>query len=124
MAKSRKEKKKEPNHFEKSQKLLSELISDEFDSDLVKTGIVWAGILGVETPIPPSTVAALLSAHDLVLATALVDSDDHWARAAAFAILGNKIDPKEPVYEESQSEEDEDSSSSFPIGFNPSNKEQ
>jgi hypothetical protein len=123
MAKVRKEKRKEPSHFEKSEKLFNQLIDDELETDLAKTGIVWSGILGIEKPISPSTVAALLSAYDLVLATALVDSDEHWSRAAAFAILGNKIEPKELLYESLEEEKIEDSSSSFTIGFNPSNKD-
>lgn len=74
-----------------------ELVSGKTDGgyveDLSRTGVVWAGILELTDPISPSEVAAMLCSHDLVRATRIVDSEDHWISAAAYAALGAAAEP-------------------------------
>jgi hypothetical protein len=61
--------------------------------ELTRVGVVWSGILDLEDAIAPSEVAALLSAYDLVRATTLVDSEEYWTSAAAYAALGAYSEP-------------------------------
>lgn len=124
MARSRKDKPKAPSHLELTEAFVEQFIESEIESDLERVGIVWSGILGTDKPISPSTVAALLSAYDLVLATALIESENHWARAAAYAVLGNKTEPRD--IEETHENEGriEKASSDFKIGFGPSSKQE
>lgn len=60
----------------------------EQSDDITRIGVVWAGILDLDDVIPPTTVAAMLSASELVQATSTSDSEDHWIGAAAYAALG------------------------------------
>ena len=62
--------------------------SDHDMDNLTRIGVVWGGMLDLEDPLPPTTVAAMLSARDLVYATSTVDSEEHWIGAAAHAALG------------------------------------
>lgn len=62
--------------------------SDHHSDNLTRIGIVWAGLLDLDDAIPPTTVAAMLSSRDLVYATTVVDSEEHWIGAAAHAALG------------------------------------
>jgi hypothetical protein len=94
MAKSRKDKPEEHSHLELTKAFFEQFVESEIESDLQRVGVVWAGILGIDKPISASTVSALLSSYDLVLATALVESENHWARAAAFAVMGSKAEPE------------------------------
>lgn len=94
MAKSRVKSSKAPKSqvLADAQEAISELVKDNQHADLSRTGMVWAGILDLENPIPASEVAAMLSAYDLVRATTLVDSRKHWTNAAAFAALADAAD--------------------------------
>jgi len=94
MAKSRKDKLEEQGSLGLAKAFFDQFVESEIESDLQRVGVVWAGILGIDKPISASTVSALLSAYDLVLATALVESENHWARAAAFAVMGSKTEPE------------------------------
>jgi hypothetical protein len=60
----------------------------EQSDDITRIGIVWAGILDLDNVLPPTTVAAMLAASELVMATSTVDSEEHWVGAAAYAALG------------------------------------
>lgn len=62
--------------------------SDHSMDSLIRIGVVWSGVLDLEDPLPPTTVAAMLAARDLVYATSTVDSEEHWIGAAAHAALG------------------------------------
>ncbi|WJZ48565.1 hypothetical protein [Actinomycetia phage DSL-LC01] len=90
--------------------------------DLVRTGVVWAGILELTDPISPSEVAALLCAHDLVRATRLVESESHWVSAAAYAALGAYAEPAEAEVE--KIEKIEQNETPHTIGFVASAKSQ
>lgn len=68
--------------------LLTSKGSDHSMDNLIRIGVVWGGMLDLEDPLPPTTVAAMLSARDLVYATSTVDSEEHWIGAAAHAALG------------------------------------
>jgi hypothetical protein len=122
MARSRKSKPKHEGHLDLTEDFVEQFVDNKLDEDLQRVGIVWSGIIGLDYPISASTVAALLSSYDLVLATALIDSERHWARAAAFAVLGNKSEPKQ----NDENDENEDStvkaSNDFKIGFGPSSQ--
>lgn len=120
MARSRKDKPKEPNYLGLTEAFLEQFVECEIEEDLHRVGAVWAGFLGLERPITAPTVAAMMSAYDLVLATALVDSENHWARAAAFAVLGNKSETKELEEHDQIEDKKIESLSDFKIGFRPS----
>jgi hypothetical protein len=62
--------------------------------DISRTGMVWSGILDLDTALPPYTVAAMLSAYELVKATSRLESEQHWTEAAAFAAVGAYCDEK------------------------------
>lgn len=66
----------------------------EQSDDITRIGIVWGGLLDLDDPIPSTTVAAMLSASELVQATSTADSEEHWIGAAAYAALGayNEVD--------------------------------
>lgn len=68
--------------------LLTSKGSDHDMDNLIRIGVVWGGMLDLEDPLPATTVAAMLSARDLVYATSTVDSEEHWIGAAAHAALG------------------------------------
>jgi hypothetical protein len=81
--------------------------------ELTRVGVVWSGILDLDDAIPPSEVAALLSAYDLVRATTLVDSEEYWTSAAAYAALGAYSEPSQNVIYDAEVEEKDKN----PIGF-------
>lgn len=60
----------------------------EQSDDITRIGIVWAGLLDLDNVIPPTTVAAMLAASELVMATSNTDSEEHWVNAAAYSALG------------------------------------
>lgn len=60
----------------------------EQSDDITRIGIVWGGLLDLDDAIPSTTVAAMLSASELVQATSTADSEEHWIGAAAYAALG------------------------------------
>lgn len=60
----------------------------EQSDDITRIGIVWAGLLDLDNVIPPTTVAAMLAASELVMATSTSDSEEHWVSAAAYSALG------------------------------------
>lgn len=60
----------------------------EQSDDITRIGIVWAGILDLDDVLPPTTVAAMLAASELVMATSNTDSEEHWINAAAYSALG------------------------------------
>lgn len=124
MARSRKSKPKQENHLDLTEAFVEQFIDNRLDEDLQKVGIVWSGIIGLDYPISSSTVAALLSSYDLVLATTLIDSEKHWARAAAFAVLGNKSEPKETEENDESENSTTKASTDFKIGFGPSSQSQ
>jgi len=74
----------------------------EQSDDITRIGVVWAGILDLDDVIPSTTVAAMLSASELVMATSTLDAEEHWIGAAAYAALGayNEVDEAEGTGEE------------------------
>jgi hypothetical protein len=87
----------------------------EQSDDITRIGVVWAGILDLDDVIPPTTVAAMLSASQLVMATSTLDSEAHWVGAAAYAAMG--------AYSEDPDEVDDDgnitTSTKQTVGFGP-----
>ena len=83
----------------------------EQSDEITRIGIVWAGMLDLDDVIPPTTVAAMLSASELVQATSTSDSEPHWIGAAAYAAMGafSEIDDSD--------ESDGKITASQPIGF-------
>ncbi len=73
----------------------------EQSDDITRIGVVWAGILDLDDVIPSTTVAAMLSASELVKATSTLDAEEHWIGAAAYAALGayNEVDESESAEE-------------------------
>ena len=97
--------------------LLSEKIEQGYDTDLVRIGVLWSGILDLEGPIAASEVAAMFASASLIRATTLVDSEEHWTDAAAFSALGHtvELDVLPPL----DVEKPDDDKTSNPIGFAP-----
>lgn len=120
MARLRKEKPKEHVSLELAKAFFDQFVESEIESDLQRVGIVWAGILGIDKPISASTVSALMSSYDLVLATALVESENHWARAAAFAVMGSKAEPEKQEEKVEIEGKTEKTAIEPTIGFRPS----
>jgi hypothetical protein len=71
----------------------------EQSDEITRIGIVWAGILDLDDILPPTTVAAMLSAAELVQATSTTNAEEHWIGAAAYAAMG--------AYSEIDSDEDD-----------------
>jgi hypothetical protein len=124
MARSRKSKPKHESHLDLTGDFVEQFIDNKLDEDLQRVGIVWSGIIGLDHPISASTVAALLSSYDLVLATALIDSEKYWARAAAFAVLGNKSEPSQIEENDESEDSTAKATTDFKIGFRPSSQSQ
>lgn len=97
--------------------LLSEKIEQAYDTDLVRIGVAWSGVLDLEGPIAASEVAAMLAIVSLTRATSLVESEEHWTLAAAFSALGHTVD--DSAQEHANTEKSEDDSLPNPIGFAP-----
>lgn len=83
----------------------------EQSDEITRIGIVWAGMLDLDDVIPPTTVAAMLSASELVQATSTSDSEQHWIGAAAYAAMGAFSETDEPEDQEGKI------TVSQPIGF-------
>lgn len=105
-----------------AQEAIFELVEDNQHIDLSRVGMVWAGILDLEGPIPMSEVAAMLSAYDLVRATTMVDSRPHWVKAVAFAALGDAADVANGTNLSDKLEAIIEDKSPTVIGFAPSHK--
>jgi hypothetical protein len=97
--------------------LLLEKVEQNYDVDLTRIGIVWSGILELDTPIPASEVAAMLSSVSLIRATTLVESEEHWTTAAAYAALGHAAEVDLSPAEDDSDVPDEKAIN--PIGFSP-----
>jgi hypothetical protein len=101
--------------------LVTQRIAENSVEELTRVGIVWCGLLDLDEVISPSDVAAMLSAYDLIRATNLVDSEEYWTSAAAYAALGAYSEPygkqqTVEIYDENANEKEDKSS---PIGFAP-----
>jgi hypothetical protein len=77
----------------KAEELATQMIAENSVEELTRVGVVWCGILDLDDVIPPSEVAAMLSAYDLIRATNLVESEEYWTSAAAYAALGAYSEP-------------------------------
>jgi len=67
----------------------------EQSDEITRIGIVWAGILDLDDVLPATTVAAMMSAAELVQATSSTDAEQHWIGAAAYAAMGAYSEPEE-----------------------------
>ena len=105
-----------------AQEAIYELIEDNQHIDLSRIGMVWAGILDLEGPIPTSEVAAMLSAYDLVRATTMVDSRPHWVNVVAFAALADAADTAMETGVSEKLEAMSEDKTPMIIGFAPSYK--
>jgi len=105
-----------------AQEAIFEFIEDNQHVDLSRVGMVWAGILDLEGPIPASEVAAMLGAYDLVRATTMVDSRKHWVNVAAFAALADAADATVGTEMSEKLEAIANDKSPTVIGFVPSGK--
>lgn len=76
-----------------AEELATQMIAENSVEELTRVGVVWCGILDLDNVIPPSEVAAMLSAYDLIRATNLVESEEYWTSAAAYAALGAYSEP-------------------------------
>lgn len=83
----------------------------EQSDEITRIGVVWAGILDLDDVLPPTTVAAMLAASELVQATSTSDSEQHWVGAAAYAAMGAFSEADEPELAEGKI------TPSQPIGF-------
>jgi hypothetical protein len=100
-----------------AEEIVTQKSQDSVADELSRIGIVWCGILDLDDAIPPSEVAAMLAAADLVRATRYIDSEDHWVSAAAYSALGAHSEPE--VYDQEEIVDLKAESSSNPIGFSP-----
>lgn len=98
--------------------IVTQRMEERSTEELTRVGVVWSGILDLEDAIPPSEVAALLSAYDLVRATTLVDSEEYWTSAAAYAALGAYSEPSSETVVAFYDVALEDKEKN-PIGFGP-----
>jgi hypothetical protein len=103
--------------LETAQLVVTAQMADQQHTDLSRVGVVWSGILDLEGPIPPSEVAAMLSAYDLVRATTLVDAHEHWVSAAAYAAIADATEPVHVKELAVLEDEKPKSSESATIGF-------
>ena len=71
---------------------VQKLLQDNQVEDLAKIAAIWSMMLDLEDSMLPSLAAALLSIADIVRATTLVDSKEHWQNAAASAIIAIEVD--------------------------------
>lgn len=101
-----------------AEEIVTDKIADNSIEELTKIGIVWCGILDLDSSIPPSEVAAMLAAADLIRATHYVDSEQYWTSAAAYSALGAFSEPTASDEVRLFNGEDEDEKSA-PIGFAP-----
>lgn len=101
-----------------AEEIVTDKIADNSVEELTKIGIVWCGILDLDTAIPPSEVAAMLAASDLVRATHYVDSEQYWTSAAAYSALGAFSEPS-GTSEVSLFDDEERDDKQSPIGFAP-----
>lgn len=99
-----------------AEELATQRIAENSVEELTRLGIVWCGILGLEDIISPSEVAAMLSAYDLIRATNLVESEEYWTSAAAYAALGAYSEPYARE-DNSSIDVDLDDRDKSPIGF-------
>jgi hypothetical protein len=95
--------------------IVTQRMEERSTEELTRVGVVWSGILDLDDAIPPSEVAALLSAYDLVRATTLIDSEEYWTSAAAYAALGAYSEPDVQIVYSAEEKEKEKN----PIGFGP-----
>jgi hypothetical protein len=91
----------------------------EQSDEITRIGIVWAGLLDLDDVIPPTTVAAMLSASELVQATSSTEAEPHWVGAAAYAALGAFSET-----DELSAESKEPETQAQTIGFTPSKPHQ
>ena len=98
--------------------IVSDKVSDNTVEEMTKIGIVWSGILHLDSAIQPAEVAAMIAASELVKATHYVDSEAHWTNAAAYSALGAYSEP-ELVGAEDAVSNVEDEENITPIGFTP-----
>lgn len=68
------------------------LLKENQVEDLTKIAAIWAIMLDLDEPILPSLAAAMMSVADIVRATTLVDSTEHWQNAAVSAIIAIQAD--------------------------------
>jgi hypothetical protein len=106
---------KQKTLLQNAQEIVNQRLEENYASDLSRVGVMWAGILELETPIPASEVAAMLSCFDLIRATTLVDSEPHWTNAAVFAAIAHSSDVEAAVAVEEV--QHEPAARDFDIGF-------
>ena len=90
----------------------------EQSDEITRIGVVWAGILDLDDVIPPTTVAAMLSASELVQATSTKDGEEHWIGAAVYAAMGAY---NEPDYDDEDDGKLTTSEGTITMGFAPPN---
>ena len=102
-----------------AEEIVTQKSQDSVVDEMSRIGVVWCGILDLDDAIPPSEVAAMLAAADLVRATRYIDSEEHWISAAAHSALGAHSEPE--VFNQDEHSEEGAASAQNPIGFS-SNK--
>lgn len=112
--------KKESTLLENAEEIVSVQLDENYDRDLVRVGLMWSGLLGLDQAIPASEVAAMLSCVELIRATTLVDSTGHWTNAAAYVALAYETEPS--IEEPSESYSGRSTVEKNPIGFAGSDK--
>jgi hypothetical protein len=83
-----------------AEKLAQERVDDDCLNELHRVGVLWAGILNSDHVIPPTEVAAMLAAYELIRASRLVDAEPHWTNVAQFAAIGAFLESVEVSVEE------------------------
>lgn len=107
--------KRENTLLENAEEIVSIQLEENYDNDLARVGLMWSGLLRLSQPIPASEVAAMLSCVELVRATTLIDSTDHWTNAAVYVALAYETEPQ--TEESSDIYSGKSSAEKNPIGF-------
>lgn len=78
--------------IEPIERKVDQLLRENQVEDLSKIAAIWSLMLDLEEPMLPSLVAAMTSVADIIRATTLVDSKEHWQNAAVSAIIAIQAD--------------------------------
>lgn len=96
----------------------------EQSDPITRIGIVWAGILDLDDVLPPTTVAAMMAAAELVQATSTVGAEEHWIGAAAYAAMGAYSEAEDDGEIQILEDDGKLTTSGVTIGFGPPNPPQ
>lgn len=113
-------KKRKKSHIvEETEKIVDQRMAENSIDDLQRLSVIWSSMLNLVEPMLPSQAAAMLAVSDLIRATTLVDSKEHWVNAAAHAMLGAHSDEgsTEDLEQEQLTPQAQDEKIPISVGF-------